>query len=99
MTYFGWEVMLFVHAEGEAMGEKVIEAEAARVTRTAGPPASGCEPRRRYPERKMRRLLRVAVPLLGGMLVLAGCQNQGPSGNTERRDGFYAGAIGGWTRP
>ena len=43
------------------------------------------------------RPLRLAALLLGGMLVLAGCKNQ--SGSGERRDGFYGGVSGGWTRP
>jgi hypothetical protein len=76
----------------------VIEIEAARVIPIAGLPASRREPRRRYPV-KAGGLLCVIVPLLGGMLVLAGCQNQGFNSNGERRDGFYGGISGGWTRP
>jgi hypothetical protein len=39
------------------------------------------------------------VLLLGGMLVLASCQNQGSSAEQERRDGFYGGISGGFSRP
>jgi len=37
--------------------------------------------------------------LLGGMLFLAGCQNQGSSDDVERRGGFYGGVTGGLSRP
>ena len=80
------------------MGETVIEVEAARVIPAAGLPAFRGEPRRRYPV-KAAGLLCVMVPLLGGMLVLGGCQSHGSSNNGERRDGFYGGIRGGWTRP
>lgn len=46
-----------------------------------------------------RRSIRLAVLMLGGMVLLAGCQDQGSGGNGERRDGFYSGISGGWTRP
>jgi hypothetical protein len=68
-------------------------------TRTARPPAFRQEPQRRYPVRNAGYFLRLIVPLLGGMLVLAGCQNQSFSGNGERRDGFYGGISGGFSRP
>jgi hypothetical protein len=64
----------------------------------AGLPAYRREPRRRYPV-KAAGLLCVIVPLLGGMVVLGGCQHQGSGNNGERRDGFYGGVSGGWTRP
>ena len=46
-----------------------------------------------------KRSIRLVVVLLGGMLVLAGCQNQGSSDDSERRDGLYGGVIGGLSRP
>ena len=76
------------------MGETVIEVEAARVIPAAGLPAPRREPRRRYPV-KAAGLLCVLVPLLGGTLVLAGCQNQGASSNGERRDPTLSGTLSG----
>jgi hypothetical protein len=46
-----------------------------------------------------KRSSRLIVLLLGGMLVLAGCQTQGSGGNAERRGGFYGGVSGGLSRP
>ena len=46
-----------------------------------------------------KRSIRLVVLVLGGMVLLAGCQNQSPSSNEERHDGFYSGISGGWTRP
>ena len=46
-----------------------------------------------------RKSIRLVVLLLGIMLVLDGCQNQGSDNDRERRDGFYGGITGGWTRP
>jgi uncharacterized lipoprotein NlpE involved in copper resistance len=43
--------------------------------------------------------IQLAVLLLAVMLLLAGCQNRSSGDNAERRDGFYGGVIGGWTRP
>lgn len=80
------------------MGERPTEAETGRVIVTAGLPASRREPRRLYAV-KARRLSRVTALLLGGMLLLAACQNQGADDNGERRDGFYGGVIGGFSRP
>lgn len=49
--------------------------------------------------RSGHRLLGFAALLLGGMLVLAGCQNQSAGNSGERRDGFYGGVNGGLIRP
>jgi predicted small secreted protein len=46
-----------------------------------------------------KRSIQLLVLLLGGMLLLAGCQNRGPGDDAERRGSFYTGVIGGWTRP
>ena len=80
------------------MGEKPTEAETSRVTEAAGLPASRRRPRRLHSMNALR-LSGVIAPLLGVTLLLAGCQNQGADGNGERRDGFYGGISGGWTRP
>ena len=57
------------------------------------------EPRLRYPARRRRNRWTVVIPLLGVMLLLAGCQNQGASNDSERRGGFYGGMSGGLSRP
>lgn len=54
--------------------------------------SGGCEAMR-------RQSIRLAVLLVGILLVAAGCQNQASNDNAERRGGFYTGASGGWTRP
>ena len=46
-----------------------------------------------------KRSIRLVILLLGGMLFLAGCQNQGSSNDEERRGGFYGGVSGGLSRP
>jgi hypothetical protein len=46
-----------------------------------------------------RHPLGFAALLLGSMLVLAGCASRNGSADEQRRDGFYAGVIGGWSRP
>jgi hypothetical protein len=81
------------------MGERLTDTEKDRLIPTAGRPAPRREPQCRHPVRNARGLLRVIVPLLGVTLVLAACQNQGSSSNGERRDGFYGGVSGGWSRP
>jgi hypothetical protein len=81
------------------MGEKPTVAEMGRVILTAGWPASRREPRRRYPVRGARRLFRIGILLLGGMIILTGCQNHGSGTEGEHRDGFYAGVSGGLSRP
>ena len=57
------------------------------------------EPRLRYPARRRRNRWTVVIPLLGAMLLLAGCQNQGSSDDGERRGGLYGGMTGGLNRP
>jgi hypothetical protein len=68
-------------------------------TSAAGLPVFQQEPQSWYPMRKPRHWLRIIAPLLGVMLVLAGCQKQNFSNDGERRDGFYGGITGGWARP
>jgi len=46
-----------------------------------------------------KRSIQLLGLLLGGVLLLAGCQNQGSSDDAARRGGFYTGVSGGWTRP
>src|SRR4051794_23092818 len=99
MTDFARTVMVPYTPRREGMSEKAVEADAARVIAAIGLPPSRQESRRRYPARRTRRLLRVVIPLLGVTLVLVGCQNQSSSTDRERRDGFYGGVTGGWTRP
>ena len=81
------------------MGERTDQSRDGARHPTARRSASEQEPRRGSPLRKAVRLLRIIIPLLGVTLFLAGCQSQGPSGNAERRDGFYSGVSGGRTRP
>jgi hypothetical protein len=78
----------------EAMRETLTGPGGSRVI-----PAARREPRLRYPARSRRHRWSVVVPLLGGMLFLAGCQNQGSSDDVERRGGFYGGVTGGLSRP
>jgi hypothetical protein len=46
-----------------------------------------------------KQSIRLAVLLVGILLVAAGCQNRGSSDNAERSGGFYTGVSGGMTRP
>jgi hypothetical protein len=85
------------------MGERPIEAEIDRMIPAGAPPsslpASRRKGRRHHPMRNAPRLLRVVVASLGVTLLLAACQNRDSSSNAERRDGFYGGVTGGWSRP
>ena len=62
-------------------------------------PAARRELRPRYPARRKQHRWSVVVPLLGGMLLLAGCQNQSSSDDGKRRGGFYGGVTGGMSHP
>src|SRR5690242_17167473 len=62
-------------------------------------PATRREPRLRYPARRRWNRWTVVIPLLGVMLLLAGCQSQGSSDDGERRGGLYGGMTGGLSRP
>jgi len=78
----------------ETMREKLTGPPASRAI-----PAARREPRLRYPALRRHHRWSVVVPLLGVMLLLAGCQNQGSSDDGERRGGLYGGMTGGLSRP